>query len=144
MRSLQLNPPPPGSREQPERPASTRTYTLTQVRPQISRPDLTKTILPFFLACSLCSWLNGGGGVGERKRKKTHTQNRAQRDVSKAAAHTRQPRRREERAARRQHQHRFCSHRSAGNYDNNVFPRQLLSDLVSEHLPFLKSPPDNI
>lgn len=53
-------------------------------------------------------------------------------------------REREKRAARRQHQHRFCSHRSAGNYDNNVFPRQPLSDLVSEHLPFLKSPPDNI
>ena len=74
MRSLQLNPPPPGSREQPERPASTRTYTLTQVRPQISTPDLTKTILPFFLACSLCSWLNGGGvGWGnEKERKHTH------------------------------------------------------------------------
>lgn len=34
--------------------------------------------------------------------------------------------------------------RSAGNYDNNMFPRQLFSDLFSEHLPFLKSPPDSI
>lgn len=81
-----------------------------------------------------------------KKKKKKVKKNRAQRDVSKAAAaHTQeQPRRREERAARRQHQHPFCSHRSAGNYDNNVFPRRLLSDLVSDHLPFLKSPPDNI
>lgn len=44
----------------------------------------------------------------------------------------------------RQHQRRLCSRRSAGNYDNNVFPRRLLSDFVSEHLPLLKSPPDNI
>lgn len=142
----EVSPVQPGSQEQPERPASARTYTLTQVRPQSPCQISPKQYLRFFLACSLCSWLNRGGGEEKRKRKKTHThtQNRAQRDVSKAAAHTRQPRRREERAARRQHQHRFCSHRSAGNYDNNVFPRQLLSDLVSEHLPFLKSPPDNI
>lgn len=32
---------------------------------------------------------------------------------------------------------------SAGNY-NNMFPRQLFSDLFSEHLAFLKSPPDSI
>lgn len=50
----------------------------------------------------------------------------------------------EKRAARRQHQHRLCSHRSAGNYDNNAFPRQPRSDLVSKHSPFLKSPLDNI
>lgn len=50
----------------------------------------------------------------------------------------------ESRAAWRQHQRRLCSRRSAGNYDNNVFPRRLLSDFVSEHLPLLKSPPDNI
>lgn len=80
----------------------------------------------------------------EKKRKKENTQNRAQRDREKAAAHTRLPCRIERRAARRQHQHWFCSHRSAGNYDNNMFPRQVLFDSVSEHLPFLKSPPDNI
>lgn len=34
--------------------------------------------------------------------------------------------------------------RSTGNYDNNMFPPQLFSDLFSEHLAFLKSPPDSI
>lgn len=105
----------------------------------ISKPDLTKTIFAF-LACSQCSWLKR-----ERERKKKDSHRTEHKEMSKqAAAHTTQPRRRERRAARRQYQHRFCSHRSAGNYDNNVFPRQPLSDLVSEHLPFLKSPPDNI
>lgn len=142
----EVSPVQPGSQEQPERPASARTYTLTQVRPQSPCQISPKQYLRFFWPAVCVPGSTEGGGEEKRKRKKTHThtQNRAQRDVSKAAAHTRQPRRREERAARRQHQHRFCSHRSAGNYDNNVFPRQLLSDLVSEHLPFLKSPPDNI
>lgn len=34
--------------------------------------------------------------------------------------------------------------RSAGNYDNNMFLPKLCSDFFSEHLPFLKSPPDSI
>lgn len=132
-------------------PASARTYTLTQVSLESPSQISPKQYLRF-LACSLCSRLEkrererrrreGGEGV-ERKKENTHRTEH--KEMSKqAAAHTRQPCRREERAARRQHQHRFCSHRSAGNYDNNVFPGQLLSDLVSVHLPFLKSPPDNI
>lgn len=81
----------------------------------------------------------------EREKNKENTHRTEHKEMSmQAAAHTAQACRREKRATRRQHQHRFCSHRSAGNYDNNVFPRQPLSDLVSEHLPFLKSPPDNI
>lgn len=122
-------------------PASTRTYTLTQVRPKSQSQISPKQYLLFWRAVNVPDWKEREKKKG-RKKKKHRTEHK---EMSKqAAAHTTQPCRREKRAARRQYQHRFCSHRSAGNYDNNVFPRQPLSDLVSEHLPFLKSPPDNI
>lgn len=86
-----------------------------------------------------------GGGGGQKKAKSKHRQKRAQREGNRnASPHKTALSYRERRAMWRQHQHRLCSRRSAGNYDNNVFPRRLLSDFVSEHLPFLKSPPDNI
>lgn len=128
--------PAPGSNPR----ACQRPHVHTDASPSwISESDLTKTIFAF-LACSLCSWLNRG----KKKRKKEDTHRTEHKEMCRRQQPTQDSLVGEKRAARRQHQHRFCSHRSAGNYDNNVFPRQLLSDLVSEHLPFLKSPPDNI
>lgn len=107
-------------------------YTLTQVcSKSLSQISPRNNIWGFFGPESVF--------LAEKREKK-----RKHRDGEKAAAHTRLLCRMEKRAARRQHQHWFCSHRSAGNYDNNMFPRQLLFDSVSEHLPFLKSPHDNI
>lgn len=103
----------------------------------ICEPDLIKTIFEY-LASGLRSWLKKEGGERERKTDKEQS--------TKKCWSRQQPTQDsgEKRAARRQHQHRLCSHRSAGNYDNNAFPRQPLSDLVSKHSPFLKSPLDNI
>lgn len=105
----------------------------------ICEPDLIKTIFEY-LASSLCSWLKRErGGKGKKTDKEQSTKkcwSRQQPTQDNLVG--------EKRAARRQHQHWLCSHRSAGNYDNNAFPRQPLSDLVSKHSPFLKSPLDSI
>lgn len=120
------------------KPASTRTHSLTQVRPQSTSPISPKQYLSFWPAVGVTGWKKRR----ENKKERKQTENRAQRDVEAGSSpHKTTLVEREKRPAWRQHQHRFCSHCSAGNYDNNVFPRRPLSDLVSKHLPFLKSPP---
>lgn len=129
-----------GSREQFREPASARTYALTQVLSPIYRPDLTKTIF-VLLACSLCSWLKRTGG--EKRKKNTQAL-----CSTKGWESRRQPT-----------QDRLIGGRRGQlgvniNTACAVIAQQVimittcslggLSDLLFEHLPFLKSPCDNI
>lgn len=136
----------------PPSPPGTLSSPVTQTSPYLNLRSHQNNIC-VFLACSvfLAERRKGGGrgmkkNTNHEKKQKTITL----RDVAQASAHTRQPTRLEEWAARCQHQHWFCSHRSAGNYDNSMFlrlcpllPSPPLSDFVSRHLPLLKSSPDN-
>lgn len=71
----EVSPVQPGSQEQPERPASARTYTLTQVRPQSPCQISPKQYLRFFwpAVCVPGSTEGGGKKKNEKERKHTHT-----------------------------------------------------------------------
>lgn len=80
-------------------------------------------------------------GWKENWRGGRHTQQHSEQstEMSKqAAAHTRQLCVTEKRAVRHR-QHCFWSYCSAGNYDNNVFPRRPLCDLVSQNFRKISS-----
>lgn len=84
----EVSPVQPGSQEQPERPASTRTYTLTQVRPQSPCQISPKQYLRFFWpAVCVPGSTEGGGKKNEKERKHTHTEQNTKRCVEGSSPH---------------------------------------------------------
>lgn len=84
----EVSPVQPGSQEQPERPASARTYTLTQVRPQSPCQISPKQYLRFFWpAVCVPGSTEGGGKKNEKERKHTHTEQNTKRCVEGSSPH---------------------------------------------------------